>query len=371
MSLFRRSSPSFFYNNYRNRSISNPTRRWLYHYITAGLLLSAGGYLGISYQRAKWEAQRYPDAGDCLCTDDLVDFLGYLPFNYCSNTFGQLAEDVSIPSWMHQLLIQAMVRWYGINLTESQQTEFETFQDFYTRMWKPEARPIDTESVFVAPCDGVVLSVQDDIGGDTLVQVKGLTYGTRALLQMAPPPVAEGCRRIAIVVSMRAKDFHHVVAPASLSCHSSVYVPGTLLPTTAAGYHWIPSVLTMNERVVVSGTWNRASPVGADHYRGSKTPVQPLPFAMVLVGSTLSGRIKLHFDQRLHTNFLDPPSYAVHTNYDVAPSISRGAPVGSFYWGSSVVLMADVPQQFEVVKRSGEEVKAGDPLVTLPPPGRS
>lgn len=349
MAPMRLTRPLCYYKSMKGSRMSNPMRRWVYHYALFGLLGCCGVYTGFRYLQAGWEATRKPQEGSCLCSSEMVDVLSYLPFNYISNAMGHLAENRAVPKWLHQAAANGVIQWYKMDMSESVQADdFDTFQQFYTRDWTPTARPINAAAALVAPCDGVLLAVQADVQDNTLVQVKGLSYGIRALLQETPPPVnTDKYRRVAAVIHMRNKDFHHVVSPLPFRCAKSIYVPGTLLPTTAAGYHWIPSVLSINERLVLCGT-------SADS--------KALPVYMALVGSTLTGRIRFYLDQRVRTNYLEAPEYAVHNAYASLPCLAKGERVATFNWGSSVVLLVDVPKSCTAVKRVGEEVKAGEAL---------
>lgn len=353
MAPLRLSAPLRFYKSNRDIRLSNPARRWLYNNIILGAMGAFGGYLALRYRLAAREAAQAPEDGNRLCSSDMVDFLRYMPFNLGSNAAGRLAENLSVPPWLHNWFVQAVVRWYAMDMSESvQQTDFDTFQHFYTRDWTSAARPVDAAaSVVVAPCDGQVLAVDADVDGTTLVQVKGHAYGLRTLLQDTPPPLNRDThRRVAVVLRMRNCDFHHVIAPLSFTCEESIYVPGALMPTTAAGFHWIPSVLTLNERLVL---------------RGTSSDRAHLPLYLALVGSTLTGRITLYMDKRVRTNYLDPPSYAVHSPYTSRPLVPRGERVATFNWGSAVVLVMDVPRSCTVLKHAGDVVKAGEALFKL------
>lgn len=383
-------------------------RRWLYHYLLAGSVLAGAAYMAMRYQLAAWHARRDGDtAGAWMCSSTASDFLLMLPFNRLSNAVGTLASPGALPPQMHQRIIDLLVWWYDIARDEAEvDGAWNSLQDFYVRRWKPAARPVDDQAALVAPCDGVLLSVQDRVTGDALMQVKGLSYGLGALLRLPRiPEVPPGMRRMAVVLHMRVRDFHHVVAPADFDCQGTVYVPGGLLPTTAGGYHCIPGLLLMNERVIVHGTRSgegNAPRVGAEegcagdectrpwcrgtsilhslrapwslfgttagaiaaipelHKREACAPM----LALALVGSTLSGNIRLALDPRVRTNFLDPPEFAVHSSYPAHSVVPRGGDVGTFYWGSAVVMVADIPEGARLVRQTGETVKAGEALVS-------
>ncbi|ORC91999.1 putative phosphatidylserine decarboxylase [Trypanosoma theileri] len=368
-----------FYKNDVSRSYVNPMRRWVYHYLFGGALLGGGLYVYGQYQYAAWEATRYPERGDRLCSPSMLEMLLLLPLNYLSYAFGCLSESDYLPESFHRFFIGAIVWWYAIDLSEGKKEEFSTLQEFFVREWKQELRPIAPTPV-TSPSDGIVLSVQEDIVDDQLVQVKGMTYSIRRLLHRDMSPVENGEKRIAIALHLRTQDYHHVISPCSFNCSEVVYIPGGLLPNTPAGYHWIPSLLPLNERVVLLGRTNNVSTSSSSSSSSSNSArdgkdsknsnsnnnnnKNNTNIGMALVGGTLTGRIMLHFDGRVQTNFLNPPEYAVHRRYSTEPLFQKGDPLSTFYWGSSVVLVMDVPKHASLAVKAGDVVKAGGTLIT-------
>ncbi len=77
--------------------------------------------------------------------------------------------------------IMPFVRKYKVNLQICQKQKFKTFNDFFTRKLKPEARPIDTLSnVVVSPADGKIL-VWQNIGNRDFI-VKGYRFNLKSFL---------------------------------------------------------------------------------------------------------------------------------------------------------------------------------------------
>ncbi|CCW68954.1 unnamed protein product [Phytomonas sp. Hart1] len=74
--------------------------------------------------------------------------------------------------------------------------------------------------------------------------------------------------------------------------------------------------------------------------------------------------MRLHFDGRVRTNFLDPPDYAVFSKYRAGPRLAVGDPVGGFLWGSALVLVMDVPSDAKFLHKRGDVVKAGEALLS-------
>ncbi|KEG07833.1 putative phosphatidylserine decarboxylase [Trypanosoma grayi] len=350
-----------FYKNDVTRVCSNPMRRWVYHYLFGGAVLGGGAYVWGRYQLAAWEAARHPEKGNWLCSTGMLELMLLLPFNYFSYVFGRFSESAYFAEPFHRLIIKAIVWWYGIDMSEAKQQEFATLQDFFVREWKSDARKLAAAPV-LAPSDGIVLSAQDNVVEEQMVQVKGMTYSIRRLLHRDMGPVAEGEKRVAIVVHLRVRDYHHVIAPCSFNCSEVAYIPGSLLPHTPAGYHWIPSLLPLNERVVLLGRADNNR--NNETNRSSSSSSNGSNIGLALVGGTLTGRIAIHFDARIQTNFLNPPEYAVHRRYASDPLLCKGVPLSTFYWGSSVVLVIDVPQHASLSVKAGDVVKAGEALIT-------
>ncbi|CCW61358.1 unnamed protein product [Phytomonas sp. EM1] len=347
MVLLRKSSVLRFYKKHTESRMGNPLRRYLYHYLIGIGGVGTLSYFILMYHLAGWEAKKHGNAsGYFVCSPSMMDFFWMLPINRISDFFGSLSDVGTLSPRVHHALISALVWLFQIDLSESRQGSFDSLQDFYTREWKPECRPINRAAVGISPCDGVIVELLENIPGDVMFRVKGYTYGVRSLFRSYPPSVPEGYKRVAVVIRMRLADFHHVIAPTRFYCEESVYVPGALLPTTVAGYHWLPGVLALNERIVVRGKC--ADNVGN--------------VFLAMVGSTLTGKMKLSFDERVRTNFLDPPDYAVFSKYRVKPLLAVGSPVGVFLWGSSLVLMMDVPNSAKFQPKRGDIVKAGEAL---------
>ena len=67
--------------------------------------------------------------------------------------------------------IPDFVKKYHIDLSEAKKQKFESFNDFFSRELKPEARPIDTRSnVLVSPADGKILAYQNINKQDFIVK---------------------------------------------------------------------------------------------------------------------------------------------------------------------------------------------------------
>ncbi|MCK5781973.1 MAG: phosphatidylserine decarboxylase [Flavobacteriales bacterium] len=78
--------------------------------------------------------------------------------------------------------IAGFVKEYGINLSESQKQEFTSFNDFFYRKLKVDARPYDKDStILISPADGKLFAYTDVSKQDFIV--KGYKFNLEEYLQ--------------------------------------------------------------------------------------------------------------------------------------------------------------------------------------------
>lgn len=351
-----------FYKSHRDRLPSNPARRWVYHKLLAATTCATTIGIAMSYQSAKHSA-----ANDGhLCGSFTHQVLGVLPLHFLSTLVGSAASSLAIPSDVHQRMIEWYIWFYNVDMSDVDGTvgSFNTLEEFFVRSLKKDARPIasDSAAVLVSPVDGIVLTTDDVIVGPTsskLVQVKGVQYTLQNLFRTAVPPLAPGFERKVLAISLQAKHYHHVHAPCAMHVQESVFVPGTLLPMTVAGFRWIENIFASNERICI-----RASKAdGAGYSAGQSSPTVSNLW-MALVGGTLRGKIDLKFEARISTNLPEPPMYAVHFAYkNNEKKCSRGEDIARFRWGSAVLVVVDVPAGAQWCVKPLQEVRVGEAVL--------
>jgi len=116
-------------------------------------------------------------------------FLYFVKRKFFSDLYGRLMDT----SWSRRM-IRGFIRDHGLNMEESLKAEedFATFNDFFTRKLKPEARPFDaSDEILISPCDARMLAFQD-IHVEEVIQVKGLTYSLKDLIRNEPLACPQG-----------------------------------------------------------------------------------------------------------------------------------------------------------------------------------
>jgi len=250
----------------------------------------------------------------------VLALLRVLPEKDLSRVVGALAR---LPA---PLAVRTFASLYGVAVDEAELPldAYRSLVDFFTRRLKPGARPIAPgEGVLVSPVDGV-LDVQGPIVDGTLIQAKGHQYTAAALLAVSPE--SDEARRYAhgqfATLYLSPRDYHRTHAPADVHVRAVRYVPGSLWPVNANAVQNVSGLFARNERLVIE----LESPIFGR-------------IAYVMVGATCVGRMRVAFDPELLTNVRGAELREKH--YDPPIPLAKGAELGVFELGSTVVLLLE------------------------------
>jgi phosphatidylserine decarboxylase len=87
--------------------------------------------------------------------------------------------------WVRNTFLRIFLSGYTLNMAEAMQADpfsYRSFNDFFTRALRPDARPIDAgNDVVVSPVDGTV-SQCGQLEDNLLLQAKGHRYSLQDLL---------------------------------------------------------------------------------------------------------------------------------------------------------------------------------------------
>jgi len=251
--------------------------------------------------------------------DLLLPLVRALPQNAVSRLAGHAAE-LPLPAVVWHPLIRLFAGSFGVNLAEAERpvTGYSTLADFFARRLKPGLRPLDPDpAALVSPTDGVIRSC-GRIDGATLEQIKGIRYSLDTLL--LDPDRAGAFRGGSFATFyLSPRDYHRIHAPLDGRVTGYQYVPGGLLPVNSLTIDRVPGLFTLNERLVAY--------LDTDAGR----------VAVVMIGAMIVGRVRVTFDE-VQTN--DPGGKMVYgESYDAPVAFERGEELGSFEFGSTVVLL--------------------------------
>jgi phosphatidylserine decarboxylase len=222
-------------------------------------------------------------------------------------------------------VITWFVKRYNVNMAEAAEPDistYKTFNDFFTRPLKSDARPL-AQADFICPVDGAI-SQFGNIEADQIFQAKGHAYSTTALVggDKALAKKFENGHFACLYLS--PKDYHRIHMPCDGTLKSMTYVPGALFsvnPTTAQG---VPGLFARNERVVCEFT-------SVTH--GS--------FIMVLVGATIVGSMATVWHDAANGIINPPRTHKSQTwTYEhQGITLKQGDEMGRFLLGSTIVML--------------------------------
>lgn len=253
--------------------------------------------------------------------DALFIALQYLlPQQLLSRLAGRLAECRT--SWVKNALIRAFIRRYRVDMTEALDPDprhYPSFNAFFTRALKPGARPLapGPDSV-LCPADGRISEI-GRIERGRLLQAKGQDYSLVQLVgsEELARPFRDGHFA---TLYLSPRDYHRVHMPLAGRLDHLLYVPGQLFSVNQTTADRVPALFARNERAVCL----------------FETEVGPM--AVILVGAMIVAGIETVWAGRI----APPPRQPVHTSYRRPPApvqLGRGAELGRFYLGSTVVLL--------------------------------
>jgi phosphatidylserine decarboxylase len=232
-----------------------------------------------------------------------------------------------------------------IDMSEAAQPDpyaYESFNAFFTRALRSGARPIAGGAAEIAcPVDGTV-SQLGAIESGSMVQAKGVSYTSEALLADSNAASRYAGGSFACLY-LAPYNYHRIHMPVAGRLLSTRYVPGTLFSVNAATARAIPGLFARNERVVCE----------------FETELGPM--ALVLVGALFVGSIETVF-----AGEINPPERRGGTAQDVSRGIgtdfARGQEIGRFNMGSTVVALFGRRVRFAETLDTGAAVRLGQLL---------
>ena len=148
---------------------------------------------------------------------------------------------------------------------------YASFNDFFTRALKPEARPFTRDaSTLISPVDGTIAQI-GRIEGNQIVQAKGHRYSLEALLARPSDWTAQFRGGSFATLYLAPYNYHRIHMPLDGTLKAAWYVPGDLFSVNATTAAAVDRLFARNERVVC---------IFEDH---------GLTYAMVLVGALFVG----------------------------------------------------------------------------------
>ena len=174
----------------------------------------------------------------------------FVPQQKLSRVAGRLAA--SRHPVVKRAFIRSFAKAYDINLEDYERQSFEayeSFNDFFTRELKGDARVIDdTKNGVISPADGVISQI-GHLNEHKLLQAKGRHYDVGQLLadSVDGSYFADGSFA---TVYLAPSNYHRVHMPFAGTLTKTRYVPGTLFSVNNNTAANVPDLFARNERLV-------------------------------------------------------------------------------------------------------------------------
>ena len=274
----------------------------------------------------------------------------FLPHHLLSRIVHRLTRSEN--RLLSQFLIRTISSRYNIDLSIAQDPDlshYKSFNRFFTRPIRPEARPIDsTDGSLVSPVDGAI-SQCGAIQQQSIFQAKGHQFNLNTLLgglETRARPFVDGTFA---TIYLSPRDYHRIHMPIEGTLREMVYIPGRLYPVNNPSTRTVPGLFARNERVAAI----------------FDTPAGPM--AMILVGALFVGSI-----ETVWVGEVTPPTRKTVQTWrydDNAPTFEKGDEMGRFNMGSTVILLfAQSRSELLDSLQSGSVVKMGERIGTFTAP---
>ncbi|CAG0893704.1 unnamed protein product, partial [Cyprideis torosa] len=324
--------------------------------ISAGLLLLAILHLRRVKRREEVRlGQREPN--DLTASRTQLQLYRLLPWRLLSRAWGSV-HSWTIPESLRPILLGLYAKTFHCDLHDAVEPEIRKYRnlgEFFRRRVKPEARPINSASAFVSPCDGQVLAAGPVTEGK-VEQVKGVTYSLNRFLGHSGDVEdllhdSEKNTLYQMVIYLAPGDYHQFFSPVQWVIEKRKHFPGDLLSVSPSVAAWIRDLFVLNERAVYSGQWTHGF------------------FSMTAVGATNVGSIRVPMDAELNTNRPWDKKNKVHTRQFATPvAMRKGELLGEFNLGSTIVLLFEAPKTAMSVEDGRKllgHIQIGKPLLKM------
>lgn len=237
-----------------------------------------------------------------------------IPQHLLTRIAGALAD--SRRPWLKNAMIEWFHQRYQVNMDEALEPDlstYESFNEFFTRPLKPQARPLATNPEhWLSPADGQI-SQTGQLSGDCIVQAKGRLYSATQLLNSSRwAQEVRGGDFCTIYLS--PKDYHRLHMPLDATLTDTCYVPGKLFSVNNATAEGVDALFARNERLVCR--------FESEHG----------VFFMVYVGAMIVAGISTPWNGREQSTSV--PRWQAHQHH-----LKQGEEAGRFMLGSTVILL--------------------------------
>lgn len=268
---------------------------------------------------------RYQGAAkDASLLDKLFALLLYLlPHHLLSQAMYWLTRIEWTP--LKDLLIAGAIRLYKIDMqlaVEQDPTQYPSFNAFFTRALRSDARPLDQgDTAVLSPVDGAISQI-GQIQDGRIFQAKGQSYTLSELLGADEEWYKQFDEGHFATLYLSPRDYHRIHMPLAGRLQKMLHIPGRLFSVSPSTTRVVPRLFSRNERLV-------------NLFETDKGPM-----AVVMVGAIFVASM-----DTVWAGTVAPTSRRINqwrygpVNPTESIALDRGEEMGRFNMGSTVVLL--------------------------------
>ncbi len=264
-----------------------------------------------------------------------------LPHHFLSRIMLRLTRSHGL---FPRLFTPWFIRHFNIDMEqalESDWRKYPSFNQFFTRELKPDARPLHASDL-LCPVDGCV-SQAGTIKAARIFQAKAHDYSLTTLLGGESPWTTKFSEGEFATLYLSPRDYHRIHMPIEGKLLEVIHVPGRLFSVNPATARAIPGLFARNERVVCI----------------FETAIGPM--AMVLVGAIFVASI-----ETVWQGVITPPAGKEVRRWDYRDKnivLKKAQEMGRFNMGSTVILLfGKDAMEWDASIKATAPVRMGQPL---------
>tara|TARA_R110002110_G_scaffold400317_1_gene616601 strand:- start:16645 stop:17490 length:846 start_codon:yes stop_codon:yes gene_type:complete len=267
----------------------------------------------------------------------------FVPQHGLSCLAGYLAS--SQISWLKNFLIKYFINHYAVNMAEAIESDpfaYKSFNDFFTRTLKKNARTIESDPLtIVSPADGTLYQ-QGKIENSTLLKAKNQTYNVNSLLGYKDEHSQNFENGYYHCIYLAPHNYHRVHMPADGKLLKMRYVPGRLFSVNKTTAEHVDQLFARNERLVCFFE----GPMGK--------------FVVVLVGAMIVSGISTPWAGKVAPMNQRKITEVDYTNNPIF--LKKGEEMGCFSLGSTAITLFDREVMPDERLEADKEVWMGESL---------
>ncbi len=245
-----------------------------------------------------------------------------LPHHLLSSIMYLIARSEWKP--LKDFIIRNIIDIYDVEMNhavDQKPGDYRSFNDFFTRALKPDARPIAAEKdALASPVDGVV-SHSGKIEQGRIFQAKGHDFTLNELVGGDPKATELFSDGNYTTIYLSPRDYHRIHMPITGTLRKMTHVPGRLFSVSPSTTQNIPRLFSRNERIV------------------NLFDTEAGPMALIMVGAIFVSSMDTVWAGTVTPKSRRTTSWEYGRKSTAAIKLKRGQEMGRFNMGSTVILL--------------------------------